>query len=491
MTAPQLTKRAVGAAWWSALEISARYGVQFILIIIIARLLTPADFGLIAMLLVFTSVAALLVDSGFGTALIQRQRTSADDETTVFIFTIGTSILVAAVLWIAAPAIANFYAQPLLVALTRIMVIVLPLGALAAVPDALLTQRLNFKARAKAEIIASLCSGVIAVVLAWRGFGVWSLAWQGIILIGVRALLLWLYSGWRPRGRFSTASFLNLFGFGSFMLMSSLLDTITIRLQSLLIGRLFNSATLGYYTLAQNTQQAPTSFMGSLLNRVGLPVFSTVADQPIKLLGALRFSLRAAMFLFVPCMLGIAIIAKPLMGLLYGVRWETAAPILSILAVSASLWPLHALNLAALSAQGKSNLFFRLELIKKFITISLILLSSPFGPMAIAGSVLISSLFGVVINTWYSKKFLGYGLLAQLSDQRGTFAFSLAAALTGWVILHLNAPGIVPTLAAIGTAVIVYLSSALLFRSVALAELVDLGRSLMESRKSQKASPES
>jgi O-antigen/teichoic acid export membrane protein len=490
MPATPLTHRAAGAAWWSALEISARYGAQFIVMIILARLLTPADFGLIAMLLVFTSIGALLVDSGFSTALIQRQNTNADDETTVFLLSTGASVFVAVILWLAAPAIADFYSQPELIPLTRLLLFVLPLGALASVPDALLTKKLDFKARAKAETFASLFSGVVAVILAWRGFGVWSLAWQGIVLISVRALLLWWYSGWRPRGRFHSASFRNLFGFGSYMLMSSLLDTISVRLQSLLIGKLFDSRTLGYYTLAQNTQQAPTSFMGSLLNRVGLPVFSTVADQPAKLLGALRLSLRAAMFLFVPCMLGIAVVAKPLMGLLYGARWESAAPILSILAVSAALWPLHVLNLAALSAQGRSDLFFRLELVKKIIAISLILAVSPFGPKAIAAAVLLASLFGVIINTWYSKRLLGYGLLAQLSDQRNTFALALTAALAGWTILHWNNPGMLPTLAAIGAAVVVYISGAILFRSAALAELVSIGRSLIEAREAQKVNPE-
>ena len=311
---------------WSALEISARYGVQFAVMIVLARLLTPADFGLIAMILVFISIGTLLVDSGFGTALVQRQRTTPNDETTVFAFTIGSSTVVAIMLWLAAPVIAGFYSQSELVPLTHLLMLVLPLGALASVPDALLTQRLDFRSRAKAEIIASLCSGVVAVVLAWHGFGVWSLAWQAIISIGMRALLLWLYSGWRPRGRFSMISFRSLFRFGGYMLASSLLDTISIRMQSLLIGWMFDTRALGYYTLAQNTQQAPASFISGILNRVGLPVFSSVADQPVKLLGALRLSLRIAIFLFVPCMIGIAIVAKPLIVMLYGVKWAPAAP---------------------------------------------------------------------------------------------------------------------------------------------------------------------
>ncbi|HET7301484.1 MAG TPA: lipopolysaccharide biosynthesis protein [Oleiagrimonas sp.] len=485
MSSSPLTRRAAHATWWSALEITARYGVQFAVMIVLARLLTPADFGLIAMLLVFTTVAALLVDSGFGTALVQKQATSDDDETTVFLFSTGASAVVAAALWFAAPAIAVFYAQPLLTPLTRLLLFVLPLSALAAVPDALLTQRLDFKSRAKAEIIASLCSGVLAVLLAWRGFGVWSLAWQAVTAIGIRALLLWLYSGWRPRGRFSRDAFRSLGGFGGYMLMANLLNTISLRLQSLLIGKMFDSRALGYYTLAQNTQMAPAQFMSGVLNRVGLPVFSTVADQREKLVAALRLSLRVAIFVFVPCMIGIAVVAKPLIVMLYGARWTPAAPLLSILAVSATFWPLHVLNLAAIGAQGRSDLIFRLELIKRVFSIGLIVACSPGGPIAIAWAVLASSVFAVVINTWYTHKLLGYGALAQMRDQAGTLLLSLLAALAGWLVLRWIPTGTLGMASAISAAVVVYLAGAAIGRHSALRDMLELAQSLRPARARQ------
>lgn len=477
-----LIHRAAHATWWSVLEIAARYGVQFAVVILLARLLTPADFGLIAMLLVFTTVAALLVDSGFGTALVQKQNTSDDDESTVFVSGIIVSVVVGGTLWFGAPFIAAFYAQPLLMPLTRVLLFVLPLSAMAAVPDALLTQRLDFRSRANAEIFASLCSGAVAVVLAWRGFGVWSLAWQSLVAIGVRAALLWLFSGWRPRGRFRIVSFRRLFAFGSYMLMANLLNTISIRLQSLLIGRLFDSRALGYYTLAQNTQQAPTQFMSGVLNRVGLPVFSAVADQPAKLVSALRMSLRVACFAFVPCMVGIAVVAKPLIAMLYGARWAPAAPLLSILAVSAALWPLHVLNLAAVGARGRSDLIFKLELVKRMLSIGLILACSPGGPMAIAWAVLVSSLIAVAINTWYTHRLLGYGALAQLRDQAATLLLSSSAALAGWLVLRWLPPGTGAMAAAIAAAVVVYFAGAKLSRHQALTDIFELARTLRAGR---------
>lgn len=463
----------------------ARYGAQFMVMVILARLLSPEDFGLIAMLLIFTSVAAMLTDSGFGTALIQRQHVTIDDEFTVFAFTLSAGIFIAGVLAVAAPAIAGFFEQPMLVALTRTMALVIPLGALATVPDALLTMRLNFKARARAEVIASLCSGVVAIAMALWGFGVWSLVWQAIVALGMRGLLLWMFAGWRPRGRYNSESFRGLFRFGGYMLLSNLLDVSATRLQSLLIGRLYEPRILGYYTLAQNTQQAPASFMGSILNRVGLPILSTVAPQPARLRAALRMSLRAAMFLFVPCMVGIAVIAEPLISLLYGSRWTPAAPVLSILAASTAVWPMHVLNLAAISAQGRSELFFRLTLVKTIVGMALVIVCSAAGSVGIASGVLAASVFSVAANAHYSKKMLDFGLLAQLVDQRGTIVLAALAALGGWLVLHEVGNTVVGMVLAVLIAIVFYLGGAWVSRQEALLDLVALLQSLRTDRGAQ------
>lgn len=473
-----LERRAASAVWWSALEILARYGVQFLVMVVLARLLAPGDFGLIAMLLVFTSIGILLVDSGFGSALIQRQTTTDDDETTVFIFTISVGLATAGILAFCAPAIAAFFNEPKLVDLTRVMAVVLPLGAFAAVPDALLTMRLDFKARARAEIVASLCSGAVAVALALRGFGVWSLAWQSIVSIGVRGVLLWSYSGWRPRGHYRSASFRSLFGFGGYMLLTGLLNAIAVRIQALLIGKLFDARQLGYYTLAQNTQQAPASLMAGILSRVGLPVFSTLANDQTRLLAALRTSLRMAMFLFVPCMVGIALVARPLVELLYGARWTPAAPMLSVLALSAAFWPIHVLNLAAIGALGKSHLLLRVELVKQSAGICLIVASSPWGPMAIAWAVLAGSILAVFINTHYSRKLLGYGVFAQMADQSSTFVLSAAAAAIGFAVLHWTSYGPFAMIGAVMASAAIYLTLAALTRQTALIGLLTVVRTL-------------
>ncbi|OOG36084.1 hypothetical protein B0E52_16845 [Rhodanobacter sp. C06] len=477
-----IAAKATHATMWSALEILARYGVQIAVTIVLARLLTPTDFGLIAMLIVFTSVGVLLVDSGFGTALIQRQGITADDETTVFAYSMTIGAAAGFALWFAAPHIAAFYHQPQLVPLTRLVAWVLPLGALAAVPDALLTKRLDFAARAHAEIVASGISGFVAVALALNGFGVWSIAWQSVIAIGLRATLLWLYARWKPVGRVNHASFRRLFGFGGFMLLAQLLDTVYVRAQALLLGRLFDAATLGYYTLAQNAQQAPVGFVGTVLSRVGLPVFSELSGEPVRLRQALRLSLRVSLFLFLPCMIGLALAAKPLIALVYGARWLSAAPVLTLLALAAAPWPLHVLNLAALTACGRSDLLLRLELFKKPVSIALVLVAAPFGPIAVAAAVLLGSMLSIAVNTYYSQRMLSYGVLEQIVDQKHTLLLCLASAVAGWGILHWSAPTIVATLTSILAAAVVYLGGAAIFRNPAATELTHLSRSALASR---------
>ena len=467
---------------WSAIEITSRYGVQIVVTVILARLLTPADFGLIAMLLVFTSVGALLVDSGFGTALIQRRHISIDDETTVFGYALLSGLIAGLTLWLVAPAIASFYRQPQLISLTRLVAWVLPLGALAAVPDALLTKRLDFASRARAEIIASGISGLVAIALALRGFGVWSIAWQGVIAIGFRAALLWTYARWRPIGRINRASFRHLFGFGGFLLLAQLLDTLYVRGQTLLLGRLFDAPTLGYYTLAQNAQQAPVGFIGTVLNRVGLPVFSEITEEPKKLRDALRMSLRVSLFIFLPCMVGLALVAKPLVILIYGARWQSAAPVLALLSLAAAPWPLHVLNLAALTARGRTDLLLRIEIFKKLVSIIFVLIAAPFGPVAVASAVLLGSLYSIGINTYYSKRLLGYGVLEQIADQKLTILLCAGSTAIGWSVLHWTRPIALAAVAAVVATAIAYLAGAALSGNIAAKELVHIAKSMLKSR---------
>jgi teichuronic acid exporter len=307
----------------------------------------------------------------------------------------------------------------------------------------------------------------------------------------MRVLLLWIFAAWKPAGRFTLAAFRRLFGFGGYMLSARLLDTLSNRAQLLLLGWLFNASTLGFYTLAQNAQQAPTDLMGAVLSRVGLPVFSEISGQPEKLRKALQFTLRVSLFLFLPCMIGLSLLAKPAIQVVYGERWISAAPIMALLALASALWPVHVLNLATLTSQGRADRFLRLEIVKKVVTLALVIAASPWGPVAVAWAVLASSLVSAFINTHYSKHMLGYGLRAQILDQRLTLLLCALAAAAGWTILHWTQASLWHTLSAIAAAAAIYIGGAYLFRNKALDDLSEVGRALLESRHARGMGPSS
>ncbi len=411
-----LKQRAFKATLWSGGEIFLRQGLQFVISVALARLLTPAEFGLVALLALFTGVATVMVDGGFSAALIQRQDVSHADESTVFWFNLGIGAAAALILLMAAPAIAHFYGQPILVPLMAVMSANVFLGSLGAIHSTLLTKRLDFRTQLKVGVVASVLSGVVAITMAWKGYGVWALAAQIVVMTTVTTALLWLANRWRPTWTFSRGSVNKLFGFGGYYLASNLLEIIYTRLYTLLIGRWYGARELGFYNNADNTKQMPGGFLTGVLSRVAFPMFSTAAHDKVKLRRGMQLAARGTMLLNVPMMLGMAALAEPLVRTLFGEQWLPAVPILRVLCVAGLFWPLHVLNLNVLMAQGHSRLMFRLELAKKFLGVAVLGTGAFFGVMGIAWATTVFSAGGLAINTYYSGRFLDYGLMAQLRD---------------------------------------------------------------------------
>lgn len=428
-----LKRRAYVATLWSSSDIVLRQGLQFAVTIVLARLLTPAAFGLIAMLSLFVGAASVLMDGGFSAALIQRQDINHEDESTVFWCNLGIGTVLAAGLFFAAPVIADFYGNTELVPLTRWMSLVVIFGALGAIHATLLTKRLDFRTQAKAGVIAASLSGAVAIVLAARGYGVWALVAQAIAMSAILSGLLWWLHRWRPTWSFSASSVRKLAGFGGYHLGSSVLEVLYARLYTVLVGRLFGALELGLYNNAEGTRQLPAGFFGSLLARVALPMFSEAAADAVTLRRGLQLAVRGMMLLSAPVMLGMAALAEPLVALLFGRQWLPAAPILQVLCLAGVLYPLHALNLQVLMAQGHSRLMFRLEVVKKMIGIALILGGATLGVMGIAWSQVIFSLVGFLINTHYTRRLLGYGAISQIRE----FSPALLAAMVMATVVHL------------------------------------------------------
>lgn len=458
-----ITHKSLSAVFWSGADVFMRQGLQFFVSILLARLLLPEEFGLLAMLSIFTGVAGLFVDSGFSLALIQRQNITREDESTVFFFNLGAGLIVALGLCLAAPWIATFFEQaiskdkiyasaltlhnlpwladffklPVLQSLTYVMAFNLFVGSLGSIQSVLLTKAMEFKGLMKIGVVASLLSGVLAVILAWQGFGVWSLALQTLASTMITIVLLWLRHPWRPQWVFSFTSLCSLFHFGGYMLLSGLLDTLYTRLYSLIIGKLFSARELGYYTRADNTQQLPVNVLISVLNRVAFPLFSVAATDKALLARGMRKVIRTIMLFNIPIMLGLMVVAEPLVITLIGEKWLPSVPVLQILCLSGVIWPLHVINLNVLMAQGHSNLFFRIEVLKKIIGVVAIVVASFYGILAIAWSQVIVGILGFLINAHYTGVFLGYSAWKQTRDLLPYLVVSVLMTLAIWLSIFI------------------------------------------------------
>lgn len=428
-----LSKKSTSAVLWGGTEIILRQGIGLVLSIILARLLAPEDFGVLAMLSIFVGVAGVFVDSGFGSALIQRQTITLEDTSSVFYFNIATALIMALLLAAVAPYIASFYRMPILKPLTWLMAFNLFLGSFRSIQAVLLTKELNFRTQMKVTLVATFVSGAIGIILAWRGWGVWSLALQTLVATFVTVLLLWVLSPWRPAFCFSFASLRSLFRYGSFMALSGLLDTAYTRLNTLIIGRVYSARDLGLYSRADHIQHLPTSTISTLLGRVAFPVFSAAAAQDTDTLRrAARKALTAIMLINTPLMLGILATARPLVHVVFGEQWLPCVPFLQVLSLAGVFWPLHVINLNLIKSRGRSDLFFRLEVIKKIFGLSALLVASTISIMAMAWSQVLVGFVCYFINAAYSGRLAGYSIGAQIRDMSPYLAVSGLMLGTTW-----------------------------------------------------------
>lgn len=411
-----IQNKAINGLFWSFFERIGQQGIQFLITIILARLLLPEQFGLIAMLTIFMAVAQSFVDSGFGSALIQKQDASHLDECSIFYFNIMVGCMVAGLLFLSAPWIAAFYRIPLLTPLARVLSLNLIINAFGVVHTALITKRIDFKAQMKVSVVAGILSGSIGIAMAYRGYGVWSLVAQSIASNLFRTALLWFFLPWRPSWMFSWVSLRSMFSFGSKLLYSGLLDTIYNNLYLVVIGKMFSATELGYYTRAAQTQLFPSAILSSTVNRVTFPVFSSMQDDMARLKRATRKALSSlAMFNF-PLMIGLAVVAKPLVLVLLTDKWLPCVPYLQLLCVVGLLYPLHVINLNVLMAQGRSDLFFRLEIYKKATITAAIFLTARWGIIAMIYGQIATSILAYYMNSYYTGKLISYPPSEQIKD---------------------------------------------------------------------------
>ena len=400
-------------------------GFNFVIGVILARLLSPDDYGLIAMIAVFNSVANAFLDCGFGNAIIRKLHLTEDDTCTAFYFNLCAGVVLYGVLWLLAPFAAWFYDKPILSPLLRFESITLVLSAGYVIQNTLLKRNLKFKSLAFVNILSNVLAGAVGVVAAYHGCGVWSLVIVHLSGGILRLITLWLMSSWKPRGHWSRDSFNYLWGFGSKLLASSVINDVYNNIYLIVIGKFFSPAALGQYSRADQYAQLPSQSLTKVLQQVTYPVLSQIQDDSIRLSGAYRRMLRVSTFIIFPVLLGLAALAKPLVVCLVTEKWLECVPYLQIICFASMLYPIHAINLNLLQVKGRSDLFLRLEIIKKIIITITVFCSIPFGIKGMCFGAVITSVICLIINTHYTGKMINVGLYRQLLDLTPSFINSL------------------------------------------------------------------
>jgi teichuronic acid exporter len=424
-----MKNRSISATLWSGTDVLVRQALQFSVAIVLARLLTPEEFGTVALLSLLVGLATVLVEGGLGVALIQRGAVSRADESTVFWINLLVGSLLAILLCVLAPLIAAFYRSPVLQPLTYVMASNVFVGALGAIHIALLTKRLQFRVIMIIGTSASFVSSLVAVWMAFAGYGVWALAAQSASMTGCTTLMLWLLNPWRPSLTFSAASARRLFSFGGYVLAANVMDTAYTRIYTLLVGKLYDVRELGLYARADSTQQIPTGALSNVVSRVAFPLFSSVNADFDRLRQAVRLAARSMLLVNVPMMLGLAALSQPFVIVVFGSRWVAAAPILQVLCLGGTLWPLHVINVNVLMAQGHARLLLRVEVVKKLLGLALLALGALGGVMGIAWGCVAFSGLATIINGHYTKRFLGYGARSQIQDVVPIFSVAAPTSL--------------------------------------------------------------
>ncbi len=432
----ELTEKTVSGIKWNAIGRFSTQGISFVIGLLLARKLTPSDYGVVGMLGIFFAIAQTFIDSGFGSALIRKKDCSDADFSTAFYFNIAVGIISFITLFLSAPYIARFFNTPILLDVTRVLSVNLFINSLTIVQHAKLNAAIDFKSQAKVSLLSTLVSGGVGLSMAYLGFGVWSLVYQSVSLAIVRAILLWHMTQWRPQRVFSRESFQYLFGFGSKILSASLLHTVYANLTTILIGKFYTAKDLGYYSRGESLATLPSSNITSILQSVTYPILSKIQDDDARLIQAYRkyISMTSMVIFFGMCLL--AALAKPFILTLLTEKWANSIIYLQVFCFAWMFDHLCALNLNILYVKGRTDLVLRLEIIKKIISITMIIASIPFGVLAICISRAIYTQIAVIINTYYTGKLYGLGYLDQVRDFIKYLLYSLVAVSPAFLLAY-------------------------------------------------------
>ena len=448
MVEQSLKDKTVKGTFWSGIDNIVQFGITFAVSVVLARLLTPEDYGLIGIVGIFTTICGAIVNGGFETALIRTKNATEEDYSTAFICNLGVSIALYAIIFIGAPVIADYFQRHELSLLIRVASLSIIVSAFSIVQQTKIIKRIDFKSQTKVTLIASVLSGIVGIGLALMEYGVWALVAQLLVLSAMRTILLCLINKWIPSLRFSLSSFHSLFGFGWKIMTSKLLEAIWKELYQVVVGKYYSPAALGQYTRAKQFSTLFSQNLTTVIQRVTYPVLSNIQDNHNRMLLAYRRIIKVTMFVTLISMFFIAAVSEPLLYCLIGPKWHDAAMYLPLICFNGALYPLHAINLNMLQVQGRSDLYLGLEIIKKVIALGPLFIGAFVGIMEMLWVSLFVGIISYFLNSYYSGKLMDYNSWKQIKDITISFVIASSVAIfvytlkflpvSYWIVLPLQ-----------------------------------------------------
>ncbi len=435
----------LSSLFWKLMEQGGAQGIQFLLAIVLARLLLPEDYGIIALVTIFIIIANVFVQSGFSTALIQKKDANETDFSSVFYLSLFVAGLLYVILFFTAPLIAAFYNESQLIPVLRVLSATLFLGAFNSIQNAVIARNMQFKKLFISSVVAIIVSGVVGIFMAYKGFGVWALVVQQLTNRLLVILILWFIVKWRPRLLFSFERVKGLFSYGWKLLVSSLIDNLYMNLRSLIVGKIYNAEMLGFFNRGKQFPALIVTNINGSIQSVMFPVLSSQQDNRPRVKDMVRRSIVTSSFILLPIMVGLAIIAEPLVRILLTEKWLPCVPFLQIFCASYALWPIHTANLQAINALGRSDIFLKLEIIKKILGLAILGVTVFYGVYAIALGGVFSGVISTFINAYPNRKLLNYSYKEQWNDIMPSLLLSLVMGAVVYSVQWLGMP-VWPTL---------------------------------------------
>ena len=459
---------------WKTLQTFASTGLSFFFMIFMTRLLTPDDYGLIGMLAVFIALSQAFIDSGFGQALVRKQDITSVDESTVFYFNVIASALCYIILYIAAPFISSFYEMPILSDILRLQGIILIISSLSSIQALICSIKLDFKTPTYVGLISSFLSGILGIIIAHMGYGVWALVWQQILLAVFTTIAYYVMTSWKPTWEFSYTTFREMFSFGSKLLGARLINIFYNKLAPIVIGKRYSAAELGLFLKSEQLASFPASSFMGIISGVSYPVLCQLQNDKERLCSAYKRFIGVTAFLLFPFMIYLSFYGEQLMVALFGNQWAAAGKYMEIMCIPWMTVPIQSLNLNLLQVVGRSDLLLRLEIIGKILGFSVLMIVLPISVLAVCIGYTVTAYLSFFINTYYTAKFIDYPLIHQVRDILRTILLSIFVVGVAYLITSFIDGSFIQLIVGFIIASILYALLAYSFKMKEYIQVIDL-----------------